>query len=226
MLELGGESGATRMKEDLETRVGGLFPSLYLTLVSVLVGLVLSDLFSEVHARMTLWPLTIEACRTWCQVLGNTLAVLSAWVTYSHLGLVKRRLPTVWDTLDAVLVLITIPSNALVGRHDTAGWFLVAACWNLLAVCAVRINLWQATREPRLAHFARIGRFSGPYNYLYVGVPAFAAMSLLAFLHLTTPVMELAACATAPLAGVAVTIFFMREWRAAVLQVRGASEAG
>jgi hypothetical protein len=220
MLGLGDESGATHMDEDLEARVAKLFPSLYLTLVSVLVGLVLSDLFSEMHARMTLWPLTIEACRTWCQVLGNTLAALAAWVTYSHLGLVKQRLPTVWDTLDAVLVLITIPSNALVGRHEAAGWFLVAGCWNLLAVCAVRINLWQASREPSLSHFARIGRFSGPYNYLYVGVPAFMVMSVLSYLHMTTPLVELAAAATAPIAGVGVTLLFMREWRAAVLQAR------
>jgi hypothetical protein len=206
------------MDQDLETRVATLFPSLYLTLVSVLVGLVLSDLFSEIHSRMTLWPLTIESARTWCQVLGNTLAVLAAWVTYSHLGLLKKRLPTVWDTLDAVLVLITIPSNALAGRHEAAAWFLVAACWNLLAACAIRINLWQAAREPHLAHLTRIGRLGGPYTYLYVGVPAFAAMSVLSYLHLTTPLMELAACATAPLAGVGVTILFVKEWRAAIRQ--------
>jgi hypothetical protein len=206
------------MDEDMETRVARLFPSLYLTLVSVLVGLVLSDLFSEVHSRMTLWPLTIETCRTWCQVLGNTLAVLAAWVTYSHLGLLKKRLPTVWDTLDAVLILITIPSNGQVGRHEGAGWFLAAACWNLLAVCAVRINLWQATREPALAHLKRIGRFGGPYNYLYVGVPVMAVMSALSYLHLTPPLLELAVAATAPVAGVGVTIVFLREWRAAILQ--------
>jgi len=208
------------MDEDLEARVARLFPTLYLTLASVLVGLVLSDLFSEVHSRMTLWPLTIESARTWCQVLGNTFAVLAAWVTYSHLGLLKRRLPTVWDTLDALLILITIPSNAQVGRHDPAGWFLAAASWNLLAVCAVRINLWQATREPALAHLKRLGRFSGPYNYLYVGVPTFAAMAVLSYLHLTSPLAELAAAATTPIAAVAVTILFLREWRTAIQQAQ------
>ncbi len=216
------------MDEDLETRVAALFPSLYLTLVSVLVGLVLSDLFSEVHLRMNLWPLTLETARTWCQVLGNTLAVLAGWVTYSHLGLLKKRLPTVWDTLDALLILATIPSNAQVGRHDAAGWFLAAALWNLCGACAVRINLWQATREPALAHLTRIGRFGGPYSYLYVGVPIMAAMSALSYLHLTTPLEELAAAATAPVAGVGVTILFLREWRAAILQPqpKSLSDAG
>jgi hypothetical protein len=216
------------MDEHLEARVAKLFPSLYLTLVSVLVGLVLSDLFSEVHSRMNLWPLTLETARTWCQVMGNTLAVMAAWVTYSHLGLLKKRLPTAWDTLDALLILITIPSNTQVGRHDAAGWFLAAALWNLAATFAVRINLWQATREPALAHLTRIGRFGGPYTYLYVGAPILAAMSALSYLHLTSPLVELAVAATAPIAGVGVTILFLREWRAAIQQppptgLRGAS---
>jgi hypothetical protein len=209
------------MDDNLEIRVARQFPSLYLTLVSVLVGLVLADLFSEIHSRIVLWPLTIETCRSWCQVMGNILAVLAAWVTYSHLGLLKRRLPTVWDTLDALLVLITIPSNAQAGRHEAAGWFLAAACWNLLGACAVRINLWQATREPGLAHLRRIGRFSGPYNYLYVGAPVMAVMSALSYLHLTTPLVELAVTATAPVAAIGVTLLFMREWRAAVLHPQG-----
>jgi hypothetical protein len=211
------------MDDDLETRVARLFPTLYLTLVSVLVGLVLSDLFAEIHSRMTLWPLTLESARTWCQVLGNTLAVLAAWVTYSHLGLLKNRLPTIWDTLDVLLILVTIPSNAQVGRHDAAGWFLAAALWNLCGACAVRINLWQATREPALAHLTRIGRLSGPFSYLYFGVPVMAAMAALSYLHLTTPLLELAATATAPIAGVGVTFFFLREWRAAIVLPRPAS---
>ena len=208
------------MNDDLETRVATLFPSLYLTLVSVLVGLVLSDLFAEVHARMTLWPLTLETGRTWCQILGNTLAVFAAWVFYSHLGLLKRRLPAVWDTLDALLVLVTIPSNAQVGRHEAAGWFLAAACWNLLAACAVGINLWQATREPALAHLRRIGRFAGPFNYLYVGAPALAAIAVLSHLRLTTPLVELAAAATSPAAAVFVTVFFLRDWRDAIQKAK------
>ena len=72
----------------------------------------------------------------------------------------------------------------------------------------------------------RIGRFSGPYNYLYVGVPSMAAVSVLSYLHLTTPLVELAAAATTPIASVGVTILFLREWRAAILQAPPASLSG
>jgi len=206
------------MDENLETRVARQFPTLYLTLVSVLVGLVLSDLFSTVHARVVLWPLTMETTRTWSQIFGNILAVLSSWVTYSHLGLLRNRLPTVWDTVDAVLVLVTIPLNSAVGLHEGASWFFWAAAFTLLGLTAVKINLWQATREESLRHLPRIGRFGGPYTFVWLGAPGYLAVAVASHLHLTTPLLELAVAATAPLAGVLVTILFMREWREAVRQ--------
>lgn len=205
------------MGESLEGRVARQFSSLYLTLVSVLVGLVLSDLFSDINERMTLWPLTLETGRTWCQIFGNTLAVLSSWVTYSHLGLLRNRMPTIWDTVDALLVLVTIPLNAATGRHEAASWFFWAAAFSLLGLTAVHINLRQATREPALSHLPRMARFGGPYTFLYLGIPGYLAMAVASWLHLAPPLLELAATATAPGAGVLVTILFMREWRAAVL---------
>ena len=204
------------MTEDLETRVARQFSTLYLTLVSVLVGLVLSDLLSTIHARVVLWPLTLETARTWCQIFGNILAVLSAWVTYSHLGLLRNRLPTIWDTVDAVLVLVTIPLNAAVGLHESTNWFFWAAAYMFLALIAIKINLRQATREPSLRHLPRIGRFGGPYTFLWVGAPTFLAVAVASHFHLTAPLLELAIAASTPLAAVLVTLIFMREWRTAV----------
>jgi hypothetical protein len=205
------------MHENLETRVARQFSTLYMTLVSVLVGLVLSDLFGQIHGRMILWPLTLETGRTWAQIFGNTLAVLASWVTYSHLGMLRRRLPTIWDTVDVLLVLNVIPLNAETGRHAAAGWFLWAAAFSLLGVTAVRINLRQATREPALAHLPRIGRFGGPYTFLYLGAPGYLGMAALSYLHLAPPWLELAAASTPAAASVFVTALFMREWRAAIL---------
>jgi hypothetical protein len=201
---------------ELEKRVAAQFSSLYLTLVSVLVGLVLADLFSTIHERVTLWPLTLETARTWCQIFGNMLAVLSAWVTYSHLGLLRSRLPTIWDTVDAILVLVTIPLNAAVGLHESAAWFFWSAAYLFLALVAIKINLRQATREPSLRHLPHLGRFGGPYTFLYVGMPIFLAVAIGSYFHLTPPLLELAVAASAPLAAVLVTILFLREWRQAV----------
>jgi hypothetical protein len=211
------------MEEDLGARVARQFPTLYLTLVSVLVGLVLSDLFSTIHARVALWPLTLETGRTWCQISGNTLAVLSAWVAYSHLGLLRNRLPTIWDTVDATLVLVTIPVNAAVGLHAGADWFFWAGAYSLLGLMAIKINLWQATREPGLSHLPRLGRFGGPFTPLWLGAPGYLVIAAASHAHLTTPLFELAAAATASVSAVVVTMLFLREWREAV---RSASAEG
>ena len=207
------------MDENLEARVARQFPTLYLTLVSVLVGLVLSDLFSTIHARMVLLPLNLETGRTWLQIFGNVLVVLSAWVTYSHLGLLRNRLPTIWDSLDAALVLVTIPLNAATGLHEEAAWFFWAAAYSLLGLTAVKINLWQATREPSLRHLPRLGRFGGPYTFLWVGGPFYLSVAVASYYHHTTPLLELLATATGPAAGVLVAILFMREWRETVMAI-------
>jgi len=165
---------------------------------------------------MTLLPLTLETARTWSQIFGNTLAVLSAWVTYSHLGLLRNRLPTIWDSVDAGLVLVAVPLNAATGRHEGAAWFFWAAAYSLLGLAAVKINLWQATREPSLIHLPRIGRFGGPYTFLWLGGPGYLAIALASYYHLTTPLLEVAAAATGGIAGVVVAILFIREWREAV----------
>jgi hypothetical protein len=147
-------------------------------------------------------------------------------VTYSHLGLLRNRLPTIWDTVDAALMLVTVPVNAATGRHNAASWFFWAAAYSVLGLSAVKINLWQATREPALSHLPRIGRFGGPYTFLWVGGPGYLAMSVASYYHLTTPPLEVAATATAAVAAVAVAILFMREWREAVLAASAAPAPG
>jgi len=217
MLKLCGRGGGD-MKENVEERVARQFSALYLTLVSVLVGLVLSDLFSTIHERMTLWPLTLQTVRTWCQILGITVVVLSSWITYTHLGMLRHRVPTLWDTLDAVLVLVTVPLNAATGRSDATAWFFWAAAFSALGSAAVNINLWQTAREPALRHFRRLARLGGPYTMLYGGPPLYLAMALAAHLGLAPLPLEIAATVLGPISGAVVAVLFMREWRAAVQQ--------
>jgi hypothetical protein len=201
------------MQENLETRVAAQFSTLYLTLVSVLVGLVLADLFSTIHARMVLWPLTLETGRTWCQILGNSFAVWTAWLTYAHLGLLRKRVPTIWDSVDAALVLVVIPLNAATGLHDATAWFFWAGAYCCLGVTAVNINLWQSKQEPVLRELPRIGRIGGPYTTAWLGAPAYFAIAAASYLHRTTPLFELIAAAGATIAALIAGIWFMRDWR-------------
>jgi hypothetical protein len=202
--------------ESLEQRVAGQFSGLYLTLVSVMVGLVLADLFSQVHDRMALWPMSWMTLRTWLQIAATIAVVMSSWVSYTHLGMLRRRLPTIWDTLDASLVLITVPLNAFAGRPDATGWFACGAAFSVLGLSAIWINVTQSAREPVLRDAPRLIRFGGPYTFLYLAVPGFAGMAVLTHLGLAPLWLQCLAVASAPAAGVGVAIHFMHEWRALV----------
>ena len=63
------------------------------------------------------------------------------------LGVLRQRLPTLWDTVDPILILVTIPLNAATGRADATAYWFWAAAYCVLGLCAVNINLRQATRE-------------------------------------------------------------------------------
>ena len=62
---------------DLEDRIKRQFPTLIVTLLSVLIGLCFSDLVELARARMTLWPLDVETLRTWGQLFAMAAVGMS-----------------------------------------------------------------------------------------------------------------------------------------------------
>jgi hypothetical protein len=81
---------------DLEERIKHQFPALFITLLSVLIGLVFADLLSEAHARMTLWPLDVGTLRTWGQIFAMGTCALTGWVFLAHVGISRLRIPASW----------------------------------------------------------------------------------------------------------------------------------
>lgn len=198
--------------ESLEQRVAGQFSGLYMTLVSVMVGLVLADLLGQIHERMTLWPMSWMTARTWLQIFATFSAAMSAWVAYTHLGMLRRRLPTILDTVDACLVLITLPLNAWAGRADATGWFVFAAAYCFLGLAAVSINARQSTREPMLRRVPELVRFRGPFLFLYIGGPSYVVMAVLSYLHLAPMWLQCLSAAAAVVAGALTVGAFIPEW--------------
>ncbi|HEY2708526.1 MAG TPA: hypothetical protein VGI95_10775 [Caulobacteraceae bacterium] len=117
-------AGPATVAFSLRNRVRDLLPTVFITLVSVLIGLVLSDLVTEARTRMILWPLSVSTLRTWCQLFANGAAALSAWIIYVHVGIGRRRVPTLWDSLIAFLVpLSLLVATSFVGAKEAWLWF-------------------------------------------------------------------------------------------------------
>jgi len=203
----------------LEDRIRQQFPGLIVTLLSVLIGLALSDLVGLVRARMMLWPLDAMTLRTWGQVLAMVGCSLSVWIIFAHMGISRLRTPRLTDSITVfVIPMVILFGNSLVGQRDGWPWFFFASFYLFVSLVTW---LWQvhiALAEDELASFARLTSPLGPLSVIYVGIPFYAAAGWAALRGLLPPWAE----ALAALAGGPAALFtawlFVREWHRAIAQ--------
>ncbi|HEX3429587.1 MAG TPA: hypothetical protein VHT03_01765 [Rhizomicrobium sp.] len=210
-------AAGVRGAEVLEERIKQQFPALFITFVSVLIGLVFADLVSEARARMKLWPLNVATLRTWAQVFAMAASAFAAWVVYSHLGISRNRIPTFADSFSAVLVPTPLLIfNSFVGRALVWPWFYFASMY--LLICLVT-SFWQLrlTRAERELHtFRRLYRPTGFLSVFYAGVPGFAISGWADQHGWLSPLWELAIAATPIPAALLCVHLFLRDWRDAI----------
>ncbi len=210
--------------EELERRIREQFPSLYITLVSVLIGLALADLVAEARAHMQLWPLTVDTLRTWGELTGNLFSALSAWTIYAHLGISRRRIPAFADSLIAfTLPLFLLILNSYVGVGPMWKWLYFASGFLVFSLATTLWNFHILRLETELASFRRLGRLTG-YPMIFIsGVPFYAIAGWADQNGYLSPLLEtLVAWIPAPSALFACFIF-LREWRAAIDATHGIS---
>ena len=201
----------------LEERIKQQFPALFITFVSVLIGLVFADLVSEARARMILWPLNLGTLRTWAQIFAMAGSAFAAWVVYSHLGISRNRIPSFADSFSAVLVPTPLLIfNSFVGRAHIWPWFYFASAY--LLICLVT-SLWQlqlARSEHELRTFRHLYRPTGFLGIFYAGVPGFALCGWADQHGFLSPTLELAIAAVPIPAALLCVHLFLRDWRYAL----------
>lgn len=202
---------------ELRARVIEQTPAVFITLVSVLIGLVLSDLVTEARSRMHLWPLDGLAIRTWGQLLSNGISALSVWVVLAHLSVARRRTPHVMETISGLgppLILLT--ATSFVGRPEIWPWFYGAAAYLAVSILADTAQVRLTMDQPGGERFARLAHPLGHLVICYIGSPAYLAAGFLGQRGLLPAPVELAfVFAPLPTAAALVWMFF-RDWRAAI----------
>jgi hypothetical protein len=202
---------------ELEHRIREQFPALYITLVSVLIGLALADLVAEARVRMELWPLTLDTLRTWGELTGNLFTALAAWAVYAHLGISRRRIPTFADSLIAfTLPLFLLILNTYVGVVPMWKWLYFASGFLAFSLGTTLWNFHILRLETELASFRRLGRLTGYPMVFITGIPFYAAAGWADQHGYFSPLLEtLVARIPAPSALFTCSIF-LREWRDAI----------
>jgi len=208
-------------------RVAELLPIVFITLVSVLIGLVLSDLVSEARTRMSLWPLSLATLRTWSQLLATGAAALSAWIVYVHVSIGRRRVPRLWDSLIAFLVPVSLlVATSFIGAKASWPWFYAMSIFLALSVATSAGHIHLALSEPELSPLRSMLRPTGHLGVLAGSAIAYAAIGWAdqrGWVSLGGEVV-LAAGAT-PMAFLISYIFF-REWHEAIGHAAPRAEGG
>lgn len=201
----------------LRAHIASQFPSLFITLVSILIGIFFADLVSEAEARMTLWPLDLHTLRTWGQVAGMAASALTVWTIFTHVGIVRRHIP---DMADAVIVFLApVPlliGNTYVGRDQAWPWFYFASFY----LVAATLTTWWHTRltiaTPELRAFRILYNPLGHLAVLYAGVPFYAAAGWAGQHGLLSPLAEVILSWSATPAAFLCTWLFLRDWQSAI----------
>jgi hypothetical protein len=212
--------------EDLESRIKSQFPALFITLVSVLVGLALADLVAEARARMVLWPINLLTLRTWFEFATNGISALALWTTYAHIGISRWRVASLADSFIAfILPLSLLFGNSFVGLQLAWPWFYFAA--SFLAVSLVT-TIWQVyilSAEDGLASFRYLLRPGGYTTIFVAGIPFYGAAGWADQHHLLSPLLEVLCAATGGPSALLVCHLFLRDWHHAIGAARGSTSS-
>jgi len=201
---------------DLADHVRVKAPEVFITLVSILIGIVFADLVAEARARMHLWPLDGLALRTLGQITGTMLSGLAAWATYAYLAISRRHLPWYGETLSAVYApLLLLVGNSFVGLPVVWPWLYAASAFLALGAVSLTLNV-NLVAGAEGARFRRILRPFGCMVVVYLGVPAYFAAALAdQFGRLPEAIGLLFSLIAGP-AAVAYSLLFFRDWRRAL----------
>jgi len=209
--------GAEQRPESLRARVVEQAPAVFITLASVLIGLVLSDLVTEARSRMHLWPLDASALRTWGQLAANGTSALTVWAVLAHLGIARRRVPHMVETAAAFgPPLILLASTSFIGRPEIWPYFYGAALYLTVSIVSDTVNVRLTMDQPGGERFARLAHPLGHLVICYLGAPAYLAAAWFDQ-HGQLPAALEMAFAWAPMpAALTLAWWFFRDWRAAV----------
>lgn len=203
----------------LEERIKHQFPSLFITLLSVLIGLVLADLVSEIRDRLTLWPLNIDTLRTWGQIMAHGSSAVTAWIIYSHLGISHERVPSLADSIVSFVVPLTLLfAMPLIGVSEIWPWFYYASASLVISLVTSMWLLHLSRDEPSLARLNKLLLTRGYFAIFYVGIPTFALAGFLSEQGWLSTLQEFLFAAIPMPTAILASYLFLRDWRAAISQ--------
>ena len=192
----------------IRNRLEENYSTIYVTIVSVLLALVLEDLVSIMRGigDPTLFH--------WLTAAFVVHVIFNAWVGYSATASVLRLVPTIWDTLNVfVLSLAHFSLNSAIGERPVV-FFYTAACYSAVGGVVTGYNAWRAAQDPVIGLQAR--RFHPVVLINVAGAVAFAVAGLSTLADVLGSTLQTVVTALSlPFASLWLWAFF-RAWKASI----------
>jgi hypothetical protein len=131
-------------------KIEKLFPSVYITLISILLGFAIEDVITRARELV---PLDTYTILTAAAILS---CVFSAWTGYSFISMTQERLPKLLDSVNVFLLALGIYLlNSTLGMEI---WYFFSAfgIYMVLAIFATIYNFTALLRSLNTAYSSRI----------------------------------------------------------------------
>ncbi len=119
----------------MQDRARQLFPSVLLTLLSIIQALALEFLWTHLRESSYLWSMGWDCYLGWIQVIAMLLGILQVWLMYTSLVMRFRWLPSQRDSvLPFVIGILEFTLIDLLGPATYGPWFFTLALVFMIAV--------------------------------------------------------------------------------------------
>ncbi|MEH6569588.1 MAG: hypothetical protein V7709_10955 [Halioglobus sp.] len=148
----------------VQKRIGGQFPTVYITFLSVVIGLALEGWVSILSTTPQLFTITFKSTILWLQMFQNLLFIIVAWVAYTQIAMVRRSIPSPFDAIQVLGFTLTLfLLNAAIG-HSLALYNYAWAAYLLIGGLATYFAVGQLKGEGKEfeTYVSKIQSWRGP----------------------------------------------------------------
>jgi hypothetical protein len=114
------------------------FPTIQITMVSIIVALALQQWLDRLPNVAAMWEPSLVAARIWCQALTAFVIIVKMWSGFVLASVVTERVPSALDLLGPIGILIFVDAQiASIGVEHVLRWWYVLGAGSLLAAAFI-----------------------------------------------------------------------------------------
>jgi hypothetical protein len=140
--------------KSIQARAKELFPSVLMTLLSIIQALALEFLWGRIHDATALWQLDVAALSGWLQIVTAMVGILQVWLFYVSVVMRFRWIPHARDLLLPFGIgVLEFTFVDLTATPYLSGWLVALAAVYALSAVVAQDMFVRARREPENQEF-------------------------------------------------------------------------